>query len=318
MSGGSSSVLPEAFVDRLRAVIPADRVDGALASFSAAKPTSFRVNTLLTDDGAVTTELGVAGVTASAVEGLPHAFTVPAAQRRDLTDSSVAADGRVYIQGLSSMLAPFALAPRPGESVLDLCAAPGGKTLMLAAMMANSGTLNAVEPGKTRFFKLRANLERGGAAMVKTYLTDGRTVGRKTPAMFDRVLVDAPCAGEAMFTTHDPASFTDWSEKKVRRCAGVQKALLRSALAAVKPGGMVLYCTCSMSVEENEGVVSHTLGKLGLAVRAEPIGTLPAETMPALEGWRNKVFQAGVVHTVRVLPTTAHDAFYLALLRRLA
>jgi 16S rRNA (cytosine1407-C5)-methyltransferase len=318
VSGAGAQALPAAFVERLRETLPADRFDAVLASFGAVKPTSFRVNTLKAATAEVVEQLKAEGLSPSAVPGVPHAFVVPDAQRRALTESPTVADGRVYIQGVASMLAPLALDPRPGESVLDLCAAPGGKTLMLAAMMANTGTLNAVEPGRTRFFKLRANLERGGASMVKTYLTDGRSVGRKTPGRFDKVLVDAPCAGEAMFTTHDPASYADWSEKKVQRCARVQKALLRAALAAVKPGGCVLYCTCSLSVAENEGVVSHTLGKLGDRVAAEPIAGLPAATLPALTGWRGKAFEPGVGRSVRVLPTPTHDAFFLARLRRLA
>jgi len=306
-------------VDRLRTVVPADRFDAALASFSAVKPTSFRVNTLKADDETVLAELSSAGLSPTAFTGIDHAYTVPADQRRALTEQPAVADGRVYIQGISSMLAPLSLCPGAGEAVLDLCAAPGGKTLMMAAMMENQGTLNAVEPGRTRFFKLRANLERGGASMVKVYPTDGRGVGRKTPVRFDKVLVDAPCAGEAMFTTRDPKSYADWSEKKVKRCASVQKSLLRSALAAVKPGGRVLYCTCSMSVEENEGVLSHTLKKLGDAVKVEPLPDLPAavETMPALNCWAGKTLDPSVANATRVLPTTTHDAFFLALLRRL-
>ncbi|MEM9414760.1 MAG: RsmB/NOP family class I SAM-dependent RNA methyltransferase [Planctomycetota bacterium] len=309
--------LPEAFVDRLRETLSADRFGAALASFDADKPTAFRVNTLKAQPDAAVADLRVAGLSPVGVPGIETAFTVPPEQRRTLTQSPLVSDGRVYIQGIASMLAPLALDARPGESVLDLCAAPGGKTLMLAAMMENTGTLNAVEPGKTRFFKLRANLERGGAAMVKTYHTDGRSVGRKTPGRFDKVLVDAPCAGEAMFTTRDPASYRDWSAKKVQRCARVQKALLRSALESVRPGGTVLYCTCSMSVAENEQVVAHTLGKLGDAVALEALPELPASTMPALTAWRGKALPESLARAVRVLPTATHDAFFLALLRRM-
>ncbi|XAM01628.1 RsmB/NOP family class I SAM-dependent RNA methyltransferase [Phycisphaeraceae bacterium D3-23] len=307
-----------AFVDRLRETLPAALFDAALASFDVEKPTAFRVNTLKTRPGEAAALLRDAGLTPRSVPGIDTAFTVPPEQRGALTSSPLATDGRIYIQGIASMLAPLALDAQPGESVLDLCAAPGGKTLMLAAMMQNTGTLNAVEPGKTRFFKLRANLERGGAAMVKTYHTDGRSVGRKTPDRFDRILVDAPCAGEAMFTTRDPASYADWSEKKVQRCARLQKSLLRSALSAVRPGGVVLYCTCSMSVAENEQVVAHTLGKLGDTVVVGALSELPATTMPALTRWRGKAMPEAVGRAVRVLPTATHDAFFLALLRRVA
>ena len=308
--------LPKPFVDRLHAVVPAEHWDAACASFSATKPTSFRVNALKAPPQEVAAELGRAGIQADPVAGLEAVFTVPDNQRRALTQSPAVADGRVYIQGIASTLAPWALSPKPGESALDLCAAPGGKTLMMAAMMQNTGTLNAVEPGRTRFFKLRANLDRAGATMVKTYLTDGRTVGRKTPGRFDKVLVDAPCSGEAMFTTRDPATYQDWSEKKVQRCARVQKALLRSAMEAVRPGGLVLYSTCSMSVQENEAVVSQVLSKLGPGVAAQPIQALPATTAPALTAWQGKAFADGVEHGVRVLPGMTHDAFFLALLQR--
>jgi 16S rRNA (cytosine1407-C5)-methyltransferase len=109
------------------------------------------------------------------------------------------------------MLAPLALAPRPGETVLDLAAAPGGKTLQLAALMQNSGRLSAVEAVKGRFFRLRANLERGGVTNARTFLMDGRAVGRKCPEMFDRVLLDAPCSSEARFSRLDPRSWAHWS-----------------------------------------------------------------------------------------------------------
>jgi len=308
--------LPERFIERLRAVIPVESQGDALASFSAIKPTVFRVNTLQAAAAKVRDELLALGFTLSPIGGIDVAFSVPHAQRRALTQTDAVSDGRIYIQGAASMLAPLVLDPRPGESVLDLCAAPGGKTLMMAAMMGNAGTLNAVEPGKTRFFKLKANLDRGGASMVRVYHTDGRQVGRKTPARFDRILVDAPCAGEARFNTHDPASYADWSEKKVARCARVQKALLRSALDAVMPGGVVLYCTCSMSVEENEGVVKHTLKRMGDAIALEPVRDLPAAvaTCPAQAG--DGPLVDALARCIRVLPAKTHDAFFLALVRR--
>ena len=125
---------------------------------------------------------------------------------------------------------------KPEESVLDLAA--GGKTLQMACMMNNQGALSAVEPVKNRFFKLKANLEQQGASFVKTYLTDGRTVGGKCPERFDRVLLDAPCSSESRFTQLNPDSWSHWSIKKVKEVARKQKKLLMSALYSLKPGGV--------------------------------------------------------------------------------
>jgi len=314
------SALPVRFVERLTAIVGPERIDAALASFRADKPTAFRVNTLKASPGIIVDALLASGLTPVAVEGVENAYTVPPAQREVLTHRPEVAEGVIYIQGIASMLAPLVLDPRPDEEVLDLCAAPGGKTLMMAAMMNNEGTLNAVELGVDRWHRLRANLQRAGATMVKTYRSDGAVVGRKTPGRFDKSLVDAPCTGEARFDEHDPASYNDWSEKKIARCARVQKALLRSALDAVHVGGTVLYATCSMAPEENETVVAHTLRRMGDRITTLPIAPLPAATMPAITHWMGKPIAgdraACVSRAVRVLPTDQHDAFFLCLLRR--
>lgn len=101
--------------------------------------------------------------------------------------------------------------------MLDLAAAPGGKTLQMAAMMQDRGRIAAVEAVRTRMFKLQANLRRHGPTIVKTYLTDGRTVGRKTPERFDRVLLDSPCSSEARFQRADPGSWRHWSLCKLTK-----------------------------------------------------------------------------------------------------
>lgn len=206
--------LPPIFVERLQAILPPDRLHDCLQSFTLVRPTSFRVNTLKTSEAALIARLGAQGFTLRPVGWRPATYSVPADQRRALTESGAFADGEIYIQDLSSMLAPMVLDPQPGERVLDLAAAPGGKTLQIAAMMENRGELAAVESVKSRFFRLQANLRRGGACMVKTYLKDGRSVGAKVPERFDRVLLDAPCSSEARFTAGDPASWSHWSLKK--------------------------------------------------------------------------------------------------------
>ena len=137
------------------------------------------------------------------------------------------------------MIAAVALDPQPGETILDLAAAPGGKTLHIAAMMGGQGRITAVEPVRERFFKLKANCERGGAAdIVQLVLKDGATIGRTSANTFDRVLLDAPCSSAACLRPDQPQTWKYWSEKKIQDCARKQKSLLRSAIDATRPGGI--------------------------------------------------------------------------------
>ncbi len=306
-----TQLLPEEFVQRLRAIVPPDRFDESLAGFQPHKPVAFRVNTLKTTVDRALALLRSEQFELRPVPWLAEAFLVPAEQRFRLVRSAGSADGWIYIQGLSSMLAAIVLAPRPGEEVLDLAAAPGGKTLLVAAMMQNRGRIAAVDVVRKRIYKLGANLRTGGATIVDTYLADGRSVGRKTPERFDRVLLDAPCSAEARFRAGEPASWARWSMRKIRECARKQIGLLRSAVRAAKPGGTVLYCTCSFAPEENELVVQRVLERFGSAVEVWPI-ELPIENVQrGLTHWGQRALDRQLAGAVRILPNRLMDGFFL-------
>ncbi|MBX3427255.1 MAG: RsmB/NOP family class I SAM-dependent RNA methyltransferase [Pirellulales bacterium] len=309
--------LPAEFVERLQNIVPRERFEAVLRSFAVAKRPSGRVNALRADPRAVLAELRAAGIGLEPVAWLPEGATLPAEQKPLLTASPAVLQGRFYVQGLASMLAAPALAPQPGEEVLDLAAAPGGKTLHLAALMQGVGRLAAVESVRGRFFTLRENLARAGAEFVDTYCADGRTIGRKTPERFDRVLLDAPCSSEARFQCRDPTSWQYWGPRKIAENSRKQKALLRSALEAVKVGGVVLYCTCALAPEENELVVAHTLRRLAGAVELAPLAVPVDHVQPGLAAWHGKSFPAELARCVRVLPTGDCDAFFLAKLVKL-
>lgn len=166
--------------------------------------------------------------------------------------------GAYYLQEPSAMLPATLLAVRPGETVLDLCAAPGGKSTQLAAAMAATGTLVCNEPVPSRAQILSRNLERMGVTHAVVVCADPAALADRWPLLFDAVMVDAPCSGEGMFRRH-PETRLEWREDSPEHCAARQLRILQSALRMLKPGGRLVYATCTLSEAENEGVIAALL-----------------------------------------------------------
>ena len=143
---------------------------------------------------------------------------------------------------------------QPGERVLDLCAAPGGKTTQLAAAMQGRGLLVCNEIHPRRAQVLASNIERLGIPNALVLCEHPAKLAQRFPGYFDRILVDAPCSGEGMFRKEE-AAVTDWSEATVAMCAARQQEILASAAEMLAPGGRLVYSTCTFSPEENEGVM---------------------------------------------------------------
>ncbi len=165
--------------------------------------------------------------------------------------------GLYYIQEPSAQAVAELLAPEPGERVIDLAAAPGGKTTQLAALMENRGLLVANEVDSGRIRGLLDNLERWGSTQTVVQAPLHKLASR-WGGYFDRVLLDAPCSGEGMFRK-DPAAARRWGPQSPARAAEVQARLLESAAELLRPGGVLVYSTCTFSPEENEGVVAAFL-----------------------------------------------------------
>jgi NOL1/NOP2/sun family putative RNA methylase len=307
------TALPEAFLDRLRRIVPEADLPAVLESFEAPQAVGLRVETLRAEPSAVADELRGLGLHPEPVEGLPSALWVPASEREAALASAAHADGRVYVQNLASQLPPVLLDPQPGERVLDLCAAPGSKTRQLAALMGDEGEIAAVEVVRARFFKLRANLEAQGATSVRTFHRDGTTVWRHRPEHFDRVLLDAPCSTEGRFRADDPETTRYWHPRKTREMARKQDRLLFSALHSLRPGGTLVYSTCTFAPEENEGAVSRVLERFGEAVEAVPVEVPEAfPSQEPLAEWGRQSFHPGVAHTRRILPGPLSEGFFVA------
>ncbi len=309
-----NSPWPQLFLERLRRIVPPGGYAQVVASFQQPVVTGFRINPLRCGIQATLAGLERDGVCPIPVAWCEHAFVVRHEQREALTHSPLVTRGDIYIQGLSSILAALVLDPRPGQHVLDLAAAPGGKATHLAALMNNQGWLSVVEPVRRRMFVLADNLKRAGVTISHTYLMDGRNAGDKVPERFERVMLDAPCSGEARFRFDQPATWQYWSLRKIREQSRKQRGLIRSAFRALKPGGQMLYGTCSFAPEENEAIVDGLLQEFASQACLLPIH-LPLDAwQPGLRGFDDQTWSQDLTLARRILPNEMYNGFFLALI----
>jgi len=299
-----SSKLPEKFLKRLHQQYP-NQVGQILKTFHQ-RPPVIRVNTLLTEDKSILSEFRKQGIAVTPVHALPHAYVVSNADRKTLTSLETYKNGYFYIQSAASQVPVGVLDPQPGEKILDLCAAPGSKTTQIAIRMESKGELIANEPNTDRFFKLLANLQH---QKINSFVTAKKYPGQNYPAFypeyFDKVLVDAPCSSESRFIEDEPKTFKYWSQPKVKALAKLQEKLLISAVQCTKPGGRIVYSTCSFSFEENEQVLQYVLKKYP-EVQLEPI----------TGGWKTLPVEQPASGALRLMPDEIFESFFIACLKK--
>jgi NOL1/NOP2/sun family putative RNA methylase len=309
-------VLPSRFTERLRQIVPSGAFNNVLASFARPQGAGFRVNTLKADTASVVAELESLGLSLHQVPWKEDAFGVSPEQRAELLASAAFREQRIYVQNLSSMIPPLVLVPEPGERVLDLCAAPGSKTLQIACAMQNKGEIAAVELARGRFFKMRSILAAQGATSVRTFLKNGEHVWRNRPEYFDRVLLDAPCSTEGRFTSLDPETFAYWSPAKIKEMARKQQRLIYSAVQCLRPGGVLVYSTCTFAPEENELVLDRLLHQFEDALELEPMGLVLENVQPPLAAWQGETLAADLSHAGRILPTETMEGFFVCKIQK--
>ena len=244
--------LPEAFLARVKKQLN-DDFPAFLDIYTRPSRQALRVNTLKVSVQALQKLLPFL---TEPVPGAEDGFFYPDDVRPGLSPYHEA--GLYYIQEPSAMLAAKALAARPGERVLDLCAAPGGKTTAIAADMKGEGLLIANEIIPKRAAILSQNVERLGIVNAVVTNHAPAELSQRFPEFFDRILVDAPCSGEGMFKK-EPQALEMWSPENVTLCAARQDGILAEADVMLKPGGRLVYSTCTFSPEEDEDCVSRFL-----------------------------------------------------------
>lgn len=234
-----------------------ERCRSLLTAFDTPLPLALRVNSLRSTIAEVTQILADDGWQTRPSSLYPGSLVVDSRTGDKKLHELVAFQrGLIFVQDEASSAVVPILAPEPGELIVDLCAAPGGKTTLLAELTADAATILAVDPSPRKLYALRANCERLGITSVTPVAADGRTLS--LPRRADRVLVDVPCSGLGAIGKKKDLRWNR-GEEQLQELFSLQVALLQRALSLVKPGGIVVYSTCSIDQDENERVVTAVL-----------------------------------------------------------
>ena len=281
--------------------------------FRGARPSSIRINRLLDEKTYQDTLRTVREKAPGAfpVEWCEHTFLWP---ENDGFDDvlSLAHEGRVYVQNASSLIPPVALAPRPGDSILDVAAAPGGKAFHLAARVGNDCRLwlNDAQPPRAR--KLGELADLYGVEYAELTTHPAQYLDKSLPAQsFDRILLDVQCSGAGRIDLRHPVTLRFWSEERIEKYKFLQTKMLSAAYRLLRPGGVMVYSTCTLSPEENEFPVSKILQRHP-DLTLEPLALFEPPFQPGVTSWRGTTFDARLKDAVRVAPTDVFEGFFVA------
>jgi len=275
-----------------------------LAGYAHQRPVTLRVNPLRASRQEAQEQLAQAGVSWENVPWYADAMIIRGVREDVLQALPVYEKGGIYLQNLSAMVPPLVLQPRAGETILDMAAAPGGKTTQMAALSGNQALITACEKNKIRAERMRYNLEKQGASRVGVMMEDARRLDDLFS--FHKILLDAPCSGSGtiLLTEGEPQRrmTRDWLSKT----ASTQTAMLQKALKLLKPGHEMVYSTCSILRMENEDVVSKCLARANAEVL--PIEHELMRHVPKLP--------VAIPGTLCVCPDETHEGFFVARIRR--
>jgi len=244
-----------------------------------------------------------------------HTLNVPVS---DIRNHELVTSGKVFIQNAASWLPVLALDPQPGDKILDICAAPGGKTSHIAAVTNNQAEIWANDNSRPRLAKLRANMARLGANVAQYTLYDATQLSRKLAGgQFHKILLDAPCSGEGLMNINRDKDLSTWSVAHIKRLQQLQKRIIMQAWQLLKPGGTLVYSTCTMAPEENEAVVDYLLRSQENATIAPLEFNLPNRVSP-IQGWNGKTYNPDIAGAIRLKPSPTIEAFFVcAILKKI-
>jgi len=288
------------FLERIRAIVPRFRIEQLRG-----RQQSIRVNTLKASKLTF----------ARPIAWAPQCYWLDG-DKTALSHSEDATEGKIYLQNAASFIPPIVLNPKAGERILDMCAAPGGKASHIAALSGNKAELWVNDNSRPRLNRMLANFDRLDVKAHNTTLFAIDSLRHQLPHdYFDKILLDAPCSGEGMVDLDNPEALSHWSLAQIKRLQGIQKKAVSVAWDLLRPGGLLVYSTCTMAPEENESVIDYLLRKQETA-QLLPIELELPNRIPALKSWHTKTYAHDLSRCLRLAPTPEVEAFFIALIRK--
>lgn len=258
------------------------------------KPVTFRINTLKTCKEEVLKELTENNIKFEEVEWNDNALIIKDVVEDDIRKLRIYNDGEIYLQSLSSMIPPVILEPKEKENILDMAAAPGGKTTQISALSSEKSYITACEKNKIRCDRLKYNLQKQGVGNVNIMQEDARKLSDFFS--FDKILLDAPCSGSGTESVFNPK----FTEELIQRSTRTQEELLTKALKILKKDGEIVYSTCSILQEENERVLEKVIKKFNAKI-------IPIKKIEGIE-----YLPVSIEGTLCVCPTNLYEGFFVA------
>lgn len=297
-------ILPKFLIEMLNKQYGKEITSKILEGYSKKRMVTFRVNTLKTSIEKVEKVLKNNNIEFEKVSWSDVAYIVKNVREDTLKELEIYKNGEIYLQSLSSMLPPIVLEPKENTDILDMCAAPGGKTTELASLTNNNANITACELNKIRIEKLKYNIEKQGATSVYIMQEDSRRINDFFS--FDNILLDAPCSGSGTLNVEDVNLEKTFTEKLIEKSQKAQLELLNKAVKILKQGQEMVYSTCSILNVENEEIVSKILKNN--KVEIVPIEFKGKEELPLLP--------TKIDGTLCVMPTELYEGFFIAKIRK--
>lgn len=296
--------VPKFLIEMLNKQYGGEITSKILEGYLKKRMVTFRVNTLKTSIEKVEEVLKNNNIEIEKVFWSDVAYIVKNVREDTLKELEIYKNGEIYLQSLSSMLPPIALEPKENTDILDMCAAPGGKTTELASLTNNNANITACELNKIRIEKLKYNIEKQGATSVYIMQEDSRRINDFFS--FDNILLDAPCSGSGTLNVEDVNLEKTFTKKLIEKSQKVQLELLNKAVKILKQGQEMVYSTCSILNVENEEIVSKVLKDN--KVEIVPIEFEGKEELPLLP--------TKIDGTLCVMPTKLYEGFFIAKIRK--
>ena len=276
-----------------------------LEGYSKKRPVTLRANTLKTNIEDIKSVFNDLHFRYKEISWYQDALMMENIFEEDIKNLDIYKNGEIYLQSLSSMIPPLVISPKENENILDMAAAPGGKTTQMLALSQNKAFITACEKNKIRAEKLQYNLNKQGANRVNVMIKDARQLDDFFS--FDKILLDAPCSGSGTISIFDKKLETTFTEDLVNRSSKVQADLLTKAITLLKPGHEMVYSTCSILAKENENILQKFID-------LKLIEILPIDVSVFTDAILLPTFIKG---TLCICPSDLYEGFFVAKLRKL-